>query len=91
MGDGGELGVTACKDNVSDVLSISITDTGCGISKENLDKILEPFFTTKKNGTGLGLGLAYQTIRSHRGSVKINSKPGEGTSVDIKIPINNSR
>jgi signal transduction histidine kinase len=91
MEDGGELGLKALTDNINRCIKIVITDTGVGIPPENLDKILEPFFTTKKNGTGLGLGLAYQAILAHNGSVKINSSNGKGTMVDINLPFNNGK
>jgi signal transduction histidine kinase len=89
MPGGGELKVTS--ENGNNILKITISDTGAGIPRENLDKILEPFFTTKKNGTGLGLGLAYQAIKSHNGIVKIDSKTGEGTIVNIQLPLNNNK
>jgi signal transduction histidine kinase len=64
-----------------------VIDSGIGISPENIDKILEPFYTTKEEGTGLGLGLAYQTIKSHKGTLNIQSTLGKGTTVEIKLPI----
>ncbi|HJY63616.1 MAG TPA: PAS domain S-box protein [Ignavibacteria bacterium] len=89
MPDGGDLTVKTFTDKINHSLNISISDTGSGISQDNLDKILEPFFTTKKNGTGLGLGLAYQAVKSHNGNVKIESSPGSGTVVNINLPLNN--
>ena len=53
-----------------------------------MDKILEPFFTTKDNGVGLGMGLAHQTIRLHKGTFSIQSNYGEGTQIEIKLPVN---
>jgi signal transduction histidine kinase len=70
-------------------VSISISDTGCGISKENLDKIRDPFFTTKEVGTGTGLGLSIvdEIIRSHGGELIVQSKLGEGSTFSVILPI----
>jgi PAS domain S-box-containing protein len=89
MDSGGELTVKAAKNNFAKEINISISDTGSGIPPENIDKILEPFYTTKQNGTGLGLGLAYHTIKAHLGSVKIESEVNKGTTILIKLPLNN--
>jgi len=70
-------------------LQITVSDTGCGISEENLSRILEPFFTTKGVGQGTGLGLAtvYGIIRQTGGYLDVKSKQGEGTSFVIYLPI----
>jgi signal transduction histidine kinase len=70
-------------------LIISITDTGCGISPENLPKITDPFFTTKDPGKGIGLGLTtvYNTVEEHNGTLKFDSQLGKGTKVTITLPI----
>jgi signal transduction histidine kinase len=75
-----------------DKLEITISDNGCGISNENLTKIIDPFFTTKDpgKGTGLGLSIAYQIIQNHKGTIKINSKLEEGTTVIVTLPIINN-
>ncbi len=65
---------------------IIIKDNGSGIEKENLEKIKEPFFTTKKNGTGLGVSLSYEIIKQHQGSINYYSKEKEGTKVVIDLP-----
>lgn len=69
-------------------VQISVQDTGCGISKENMSRILEPFFTTKDVGQGTGLGLAtvYGIIRQTGGFLDIESKMGEGTIFTIYLP-----
>lgn len=67
-----------------------IEDTGNGISRENIDKIFQPFFTTKPvgKGTGLGLGIAYDiVINKHKGQINVESEIGEGTKFTIKLPI----
>lgn len=67
---------------------VAIDDTGNGIPRENLDKILDPFFTTKDpgKGTGLGLSITYSIIREHSGTIDFESSPGKGTRVIISIP-----
>jgi two-component system nitrogen regulation sensor histidine kinase GlnL len=66
--------------------SVEIRDTGCGIPPENLEKIFTPFFTTKSGGSGLGMAISYRIIKEHGGFLKIDSKPGEGTVVDVYLP-----
>ena len=65
---------------------ITIEDNGIGISEENMEKILEPFFTTKENGTGLGIPLSCEIIKAHNGKIKFNSEEGIGTKVTITLP-----
>ncbi len=62
-------------------LEISITDNGKGISDEDLSKIFEPYYTTKKDGTGIGLAIAKKIVEDHNGKIEIESKLGEGTTV----------
>lgn len=68
---------------------LQITDTGCGISSEYLDKILDPFFTTKEPGKGVGLGLSitHNILQEHNGFIEFKSKPNKGTIVLITLPI----
>jgi signal transduction histidine kinase len=66
---------------------ISVCDTGTGISQENLKKIFEPYFTTKGNGTGLGLTLVYKIVREHQGEMSVDSREGEGTDFEIILPV----
>ncbi len=65
---------------------IEIKDTGCGVPKEVLPRIFDPYFTTKPHGTGLGLAAAYQIVRSHGGYIKVNSDLGKGTTFFIYFP-----
>ena len=78
------------KDNKSYV-EISIADTGVGIPPENLNCVFEPFFTTKDIGNGMGLGLStsYDIIKSHGGTLNVESQPGRGSLFTIKIPVRN--
>ena len=85
MPDGGTLRVaTQRKGNT---LQLKVSDTGVGIPEENLDKIFEPYFTTREFGSGLGLTLVYKIIKEHLGEVAVSSKPGEGTTVTLSFPI----
>ena len=66
---------------------VSLADTGLGIDKKIKEKIFEPFFTTKTDGNGLGLPIAYRIIKQHQGSIKVDSRVGQGTEVNIYLPL----
>jgi signal transduction histidine kinase len=68
------------------VVEISITDSGCGIPAENLPRVLEPFFTTKPHGNGLGLSICRSVLWEVDGTLMIQSEPGNGTHVHIGVP-----
>jgi signal transduction histidine kinase len=74
---------------MSDIIAISVRDNGNGISQKIIGKIFQPFFTTKPagQGTGLGLSLSYDIIKSHKGKLIVDSQEGEGTDFTIQIPI----
>lgn len=84
-GHGEVLIATALKDNHQ--ILITLTDTGCGISEEMIHKLGAPFFTTKENGTGLGLMISSKIMKDHNGSLEIKSREHEGTVVEITLPI----
>jgi C4-dicarboxylate-specific signal transduction histidine kinase len=67
---------------------VEISDTGCGIEKANLSKIMDPFFTTKKpgEGTGLGLSISYNIVKAHKGKIMLTSQLNVGTNVKIELP-----
>ncbi|WP_456400375.1 sensor histidine kinase [Mesoaciditoga sp.] len=69
------------------MVTISFTDNGKGISPDALDYIFEPFFTLKNGGTGLGMSIVKRVVTSHGGKVKVMSKKGEGTTVNLHIPL----
>jgi len=73
-------------------IEISVRDNGNGIPQKVLDKIFQPFFTTKPTGqgTGLGLSLSYDIIKAHGGELKVETKEGEGTTFIILLPANNN-
>ena len=68
-------------------LRLAVTDTGPGISPEHLVKIFDPFYTTKRTGTGLGLSVSYGIIQSHKGTVDVQSTPGVGTTFVLLFPV----
>jgi NO-binding membrane sensor protein with MHYT domain/nitrogen-specific signal transduction histidine kinase len=76
----------AVSTRLSDQLEIIITDTGPGITPEILPRIFEPLFSTKNFGTGLGLPTVKQLVEQHHGSIAVDSKPGHGTTVRIRLP-----
>ena len=86
MPDGGVLKIVSRK-NGNNIL-VEVSDTGVGISQENITKIFEPFFTTKEvgKGTGLGLAVCYGILTEHGGSLDVQSKPAIGTTFSISLP-----
>jgi signal transduction histidine kinase len=71
-------------------VKITISDTGCGIPEEKLGKIFEPYWTTKHNGSGLGLLAVFKVVREHSGEITVTSKAGKGTRFVISLPLPNS-
>ena len=96
MANGGEVTVRGANESLDadnphrlplgDYIRITIEDHGCGISRENLAKIFDPYFTTKSQGSGLGLASVYSIVKRHGGTVGISSTLGEGSSFDIHLP-----
>lgn len=86
--DQGTIGIRTGLEDGS--LTISFRDNGHGISKANLSRISDPFFTTKEagQGTGLGLSIAFRIIQDHRGTIHYDSVEGKGTEVTIRLPLN---
>jgi signal transduction histidine kinase len=85
---GGTITVSTHKVKFENSVEMKITDTGSGISKEDLKRAFDPFFTTKKGeGTGLGLSISYSYVKSHNGKIYISSNIGVGTEVTIQLPI----
>jgi two-component system NtrC family sensor kinase len=73
---------------LKDYIEIKISDTGCGISKDDLPRIFEPFFTTKgQKGTGLGLAVIWGIIDNHNGTINVESEEGKGTTFIIRLPL----
>ncbi|MBN1764555.1 MAG: cache domain-containing protein [Sedimentisphaerales bacterium] len=91
MPDGGELAVhsRAFEDKGMPWAEFKISDTGCGIPAENIERIFDPFYTTKQEGKGTGLGLAvsYGIVAKHGGRVSIESQIDQGTTVTVQLPV----
>lgn len=85
MPEGGEIAVWAKSSNNS--LWVAVEDQGTGISPEAMEKIWDPFFTTKDKGTGLGLGIVKNIIESHNGQIRIDNRPEGGARVSVRLPI----
>ncbi|MEW9503141.1 ATP-binding protein [Jeotgalibacillus marinus] len=81
---GGE--VTLSYNEGNGIQHIAIQDTGCGISQDRLERLNQPFYTTKENGTGLGLVVTYKIIEEHDGKIEVESELGEGTVFNLYFP-----
>ena len=70
-------------------VGFAVSDNGCGISPAHLEHVFEPFFTTKEpgKGTGLGLAIARNVVMEHGGTIQIESRPGEGTTAIVDLPL----
>lgn len=84
--DGGEIRIETAEGPDGDVV-VNIVDSGEGIPENIIGKIFEPYFTTRKSGTGLGLVIVYKIIQELGGDIKISSKEGEGTVFSVKLPV----
>jgi len=84
---GGEISIITSHDQEN--VFIEIKDNGTGMDAQTQKKVFEPFFTTKEvgEGTGLGMSIAYNTIKKHDGKINIQSCPGEGTKFTVQIPL----
>jgi signal transduction histidine kinase len=89
MPEGGQLSVMSRLESDKKNAQIEIQDTGYGIPEKNLEHIFDPFFTTKGEGkgTGLGLSIVYGITKNHKGSIRVNSKEGEGSSFILTFPV----
>ena len=87
MVDGGELRIKT--ESVDSKIEITVQDSGSGISRENIKKIYDPFFTTKAagKGTGLGLSVSYGIVQEHGGNISVESQPGLGTTFKLELPL----
>ena len=85
MSGGGRLGIETRRNG--DEVQLSVADSGSGIPADILDKIFEPYFTTKPFGTGLGLTIVFKIVKEHFGDIAVASKEGEGTTFTITLPV----
>jgi signal transduction histidine kinase len=82
---GGQIFVSTMREQ--DFVVINVTDTGEGIDLQQIDRVLEPYFSTKKGGTGLGLPTARRVAEDHGGTLTMQSEPGKGTQFSLRLPI----
>jgi signal transduction histidine kinase len=85
--DGGQLIIASRMDASGDWVEVTFADTGPGIPIDVLPHIFEPFFTTKATGSGLGLAVSYSIIERHGGLLTVSSRPGEGTTFSVRLPV----
>ncbi len=83
--DGGHLNVKIAPEDA--LVSIEVSDTGVGISQENLAKVFEPYFSTKETGTGLGLAIVQKIVDLHNGTIDVDSTEGGGTKFTVRLPV----
>jgi nitrogen-specific signal transduction histidine kinase/ActR/RegA family two-component response regulator len=96
MPSGGQISISACNRHVTernalplangDYVEISVADNGVGIASEDLERIFDPYFTTKEKGTGLGLATSYSIIKNHDGTIAVESEVRKGTVFTILLP-----
>ncbi len=86
MGSGGEIRITTMAAEGPGWVHVVIADTGPGIPPEDLSKVFDPFYTTKRSGTGLGLSVSYGIIQDHHGTIDVRSTPGRGTTFVLAFP-----
>lgn len=93
MPDGGKISVSSrfMDSNGLSFLKVEVSDTGCGMDAETLARVHEPFFTTKVQGTGLGIPICRKIIEAHGGSLQVQSRVNEGTTVEIILPAGSMR
>jgi signal transduction histidine kinase len=86
--DGGHIAIRA-RQVQNRQIAVAVSDDGCGISEENLQKIFDPFFSTKKNsgGSGLGLSITYGLVQRLGGQIAVESELGKGTTFTVTLPV----
>jgi signal transduction histidine kinase len=86
-GSGGKVTIVLSSEDNGKRARIDVTDTGRGIAPDDISKVFEPYFSTKETGTGLGLAIVKKAIDDHHGTIAVKSKPGEGTTFTITLPV----
>jgi signal transduction histidine kinase len=87
MAEGGKLEVLSRNDGGGKIIGVELVDTGSGIPMAKLQRVFDPYFTTKKKGTGLGLVIVHNIITQHGGSIDVSSWMGEGTIFSVSLPL----
>jgi two-component system NtrC family sensor kinase len=89
MNGDGRLTLATRLDPTREFIEVEVTDTGHGIDKETMEKLYDPFFTTKDvgHGTGLGLAISYGIVKGHKGTISVESEVGKGTTFIVKLPV----
>ncbi|WP_457574625.1 two-component system sensor histidine kinase NtrB [Desulfolithobacter sp.] len=87
MPDGGTLSVRAETGDDGTTVLVTVRDTGCGMDSATLQQVFYPYFTTKDQGTGIGLAISQKIIADHGGTIQIRSAPGQGTEVIVELPV----
>ncbi|MGB9442067.1 MAG: ATP-binding protein, partial [Desulfobacterales bacterium] len=85
--ENGSVTVKSAMNSNQKTVQVEITDNGCGIAADDIEKIFEPFYSTKAKGTGLGLAVSYGIIQNHQGDIRVYSVPGQGTRFTLEFPI----
>ncbi len=86
MDKGGKLTLEAYNNDTKEKVVVKISDTGVGIDEGTKDQVFFPYYTTKHGGTGIGLAISQKIISDHRGTIKIDSEIGKGTTVTVELP-----
>jgi len=87
MEAGGEIRIGLRRGGPPPAVEASVADTGAGIPEGDLGKVFEPFFSRKRTGTGLGLAIVHQIIESHKGDIRVESRPGKGSVFRMRLPL----
>jgi two-component system, NtrC family, sensor kinase len=90
MPEGGRLALTTSFDPIAHLVEVGFVDSGHGIRPEDVDRVFEPFFSTKAvgHGTGLGLAISFGIVKEHHGAIAVESRLGEGTAFTVSLPLN---
>ncbi len=91
MNNEGEVTVSTVNDMNKELIIISVTDFGKGIDEKDIEKIFDPFYSTKNSGTGLGLSIVYSIITKHSGTIEVSSQRDDGTTFMITLPLKRKR
>jgi signal transduction histidine kinase len=87
MPQGGSLCIRAEAPSKQNLAVVQIRDTGVGITSDQIQKLFDPFFTTRPKGTGLGLTIVHRIIQEHHGQIRVTSVPGEGSTFTVELPL----